>query len=193
MPSTNTARVTHGNAFQLCAQQNQSALCLRLLQRLWTQLFTPWGPKLLLQLPHLLSVSYFSASQGVFLDLGLVSSASKDRDVLSSHWWSCAELPWTMHRQGTKAPWVILEIQKWPFRHKTYWQVIPAMPWCRARIKSSLWHSCSTRFWQKCGALLRGTWLPQERYLQEDTALLYCKHHLTIPGQSILPYCFKWN
>lgn len=29
--------------------------------------------------------------------------------------------------------------------------------------------------------------------LQEDTVLLYCKHNLTVTGQSILTYCFKWN
>lgn len=76
--STNTARVTHENALQFCAQKNQLAFCLKLLQRLWTQLFVPWGLKAFtVTSSHICLVLHiFQHHKEFFLDLGLVYSAS---------------------------------------------------------------------------------------------------------------------
>lgn len=68
IPSTNTARVTHENAFQLCAQKKVNQVSVSdFFKDCEPKYLFPEDPKLLLQLTHLLSVSYFSASQGVFL------------------------------------------------------------------------------------------------------------------------------
>lgn len=76
--STNTARVTHENAFQFCAPKNQSTLCLKLLQRLWTQLFVPWGLRAFTATStHICLVFHiFQHPKDFFSDLGLIYSAS---------------------------------------------------------------------------------------------------------------------
>lgn len=97
IPSTNMARVTHENAFQLCAQKINQLSVSDFFKDCEPNCLFPEDPGLSLQLTHLLSVSYFSASQGVFLDLGWFAQHLWASDLLSpsgdalQSWGQCTE------------------------------------------------------------------------------------------------------
>lgn len=133
IPSANTARVIHENAFQLCAQKKKSISSLPQISSktvnpivcsLRTQSFCcSWH--ICLVFPIFQHHEEFSS------DLGLVYSASLEQ--------RSSEVPLVMPCRAAmdndraqpflaqRHPWVTCTAQKWPFRHRTHWHVIPAI------------------------------------------------------------------